>query len=81
MLFPTIEFWLFFAIVFVGFWALANRPTAWKVLLLVASYVFYAWWDVRFVLLLAAATIINFAGSRAIVRSRALRRADNVTPP
>ena len=71
MLFPTIEFWLFFAIVFVGFWALANRPTAWKVLLLVASYVFYAWWDVRFVLLLAAATIINFAGSRAIVRSRA----------
>src|SRR5207244_808952 len=30
-----------------------------------------AWWDVRFVLLLAAATIINFAGSRAIVRSRA----------
>jgi len=61
VLFPTIEFWLFFAIVFVGFWALAHRPTAWKALLLVASYVFYAWWDVRFVLLLAAATVLAVA--------------------
>jgi alginate O-acetyltransferase complex protein AlgI len=69
VLFPTIEFWVFFAIVFAAFWALADRERGWKVLLLVASYVFYAWWDVRFVLLLAAATVINFAGSRAIVGS------------
>jgi alginate O-acetyltransferase complex protein AlgI len=70
MLFPTIEFWIFFAIVFVGFWSLAQRPLAWKVALLAASYVFYAWWDVRFVLLLALSTLLNQAGAVAVSRAR-----------
>ena len=69
MLFPTIEFWLFLAIVFVLFWTLVRRPLLWKALLLAASYVFYAWWDARFVLLLAAATAINFTGGLAIARA------------
>ena len=73
MLFPTIEFWIFFAIVFVAFWALVGRPHFWKALLLVASYVFYAWWDARFVLLLAAATLINLAGSRVVARAERRR--------
>jgi alginate O-acetyltransferase complex protein AlgI len=70
VLFPTIEFWIFFAAVFAGFWSLARRPRAWKLLLLAASYLFYAWWDVRFVMLLAAATAINFVGGHSVARTR-----------
>ena len=31
-----------------------------NILLLVASYIFYAWWDVHFLLLIAIATVINY---------------------
>ena len=48
MLFPTLTFGLFFLVVFAAVW------TAWsndwrKLLLLVASWVFYGAWDWRFV--------------------------------
>ena len=51
MLFPTIDFAIFFGIVFVGNWLLAPFPKRWRVFILVASYVFYGWWDWRFVFL------------------------------
>jgi alginate O-acetyltransferase complex protein AlgI len=63
MLFPTIEFASFFSVVFVVGWALARRPRVWKLFAIAASYVFYGWWDWRFVLLLAASTLANQAGA------------------
>ena len=42
MLFPTIQFGVFFPIVFVGSWLLRPRPRRWKLFLIAASYVFYA---------------------------------------
>jgi alginate O-acetyltransferase complex protein AlgI len=59
VLFPTVEFAVFFAVVFVVSWLLRPRPTAWKLFLLGASYVFYGWWDWGFLWLLALLTIIN----------------------
>jgi hypothetical protein len=45
MLFPTLSFGLFFLIVFAVVWA-ANGSNEWrKILLLVASWVFYGAWD------------------------------------
>jgi alginate O-acetyltransferase complex protein AlgI len=51
-------------------WALMRRQAAWRGWILVASYVFYAWWDWRFVFLLAASTIVNHVLAVAIHRSR-----------
>ena len=59
MLFPTIDFAIFFGIVFVGNWLLAPFPTRWRIFILVASYVFYGWWDWRFVFLLAISTALH----------------------
>ena len=42
VLFPTIQFGIFFPIVFVGSWLLRPRPRRWKLFLIAASYVFYA---------------------------------------
>jgi D-alanyl-lipoteichoic acid acyltransferase DltB (MBOAT superfamily) len=59
MLFPTIQFGIFFPIVFVGSWLLRPHPRRWKLFLLVASYIFYGWWDWHYCFLLAAVTIAN----------------------
>ena len=69
MLFPTIDFAIFFAVVFTGSWLLSRRPVTWKVWVLAASYLFYAWWDWRFVGLLVLATAIAHAGGVGVHRS------------
>jgi alginate O-acetyltransferase complex protein AlgI len=69
VLFPTVTFAVFFAVVLPLNWLLMRRQTAWRVFILVASYVFYAWWDWRFVFLLAASTVVNHVLAVAIFRS------------
>ena len=52
MLFPTVQFALFFPVVLALSWALMPRPKLWKPFILAASYVFYAAASWRFCLLL-----------------------------
>ena len=66
MLFPTIEFGIFFPIVFLCSWLLRPTPVRWKVFMVLASYVFYGWWDPKYTLLLAASTLFNQAVVRGI---------------
>ena len=72
----TVGFYLFFALVFAGYWSLSSG-TARTWLLLVSSYVLYATFDLRFLGLLAGATAVGFIAGRAIGRTedRARRRA------
>ncbi|MCW2965610.1 MAG: putative poly(beta-D-mannuronate) O-acetylase [Actinomycetia bacterium] len=69
MLFPTVTFAVFFMIVLPVSWALMRYQRAWRIWILLASYVFYAWWDWRFVFLLFASTIVNHVLAVAIHRS------------
>lgn len=66
MLFPTLDFALFFLIVFGISWELRSRPEGRKIFLLGASYVFYGYWDWRFTALLAASSLINYVAGRLI---------------
>lgn len=70
MLFPTITFAVFFAMVLPLSWLLMPRPARWKVFILAASYVFYASWDWRFCGLLAGATLVNWAVGQRIHKTR-----------
>ena len=70
MLFPTTDFAIFFALVFLGHWLLNPRPRLWKPFMIGASYVFYSWWDPRFVLLLAGVTVLAQLGALAVHRVR-----------
>jgi len=72
VLFPTVTFAVFFMVVLPVSWALMRRQVAWRGWILLASYVFYAWWDWRFVFLLAASTIVNHVLAVAIHRATAL---------
>ncbi len=74
MLFPTVEFAVFFPVVLALSWALMSRPGLWKPFILAASYAFYASASWRFCLLLAAVTLGNQAAARLIHRSGSDRR-------
>jgi alginate O-acetyltransferase complex protein AlgI len=67
--FPTIEFAVFFVIVFVLSWALMPHPRAWRPFILVASYVFYGWVDWRWVLLLVGSSVVNTVAAQVIART------------
>jgi alginate O-acetyltransferase complex protein AlgI len=69
MLFPTIQFGIFFPIVLWISWALMARPQLWKPFILVASYVFYAAASPVFCLLLAGVTLWNHLAAQLIGRS------------
>ncbi|MEO2048087.1 MAG: MBOAT family O-acyltransferase [Pirellulales bacterium] len=72
MLFNSYIFWLFFAIVFVLYQWLNH---GWQNrMLLVASYVFYGWWDVRFLILILIATVVNYLTAIGIGTSDSIRR-------
>jgi len=61
MLFNSIEFLLFLPIVFVFYWFVLNTNLkAQNSLILVCSYVFYGWWDYRFLSLIFLSTIVDY---------------------
>jgi D-alanyl-lipoteichoic acid acyltransferase DltB (MBOAT superfamily) len=59
VLFPTTTFAIFFMIVLPLSWLLMPTVHRWRPFMILASYVFYSWWDWRFVLLLAGSTLWN----------------------
>ncbi|HTF33069.1 MAG TPA: MBOAT family O-acyltransferase [Myxococcota bacterium] len=78
MLFNSIEFWIFFPVVFTLYWSLRGRLELQNGLLLFASLFFYGWWDVRFLFLFLLTTTVDFycalmVGSGAVAaRQRAI---------
>jgi alginate O-acetyltransferase complex protein AlgI len=74
LLFPTIDFAIFFGVVFLGNWLLAPTPRRWKLFIIAASYVFYAWWDWRFTFLLAAVTLLSVCGAITIASLESAQR-------
>ena len=67
MLFNSLDFAVFLPVVFLLFWFVtANRLPLQNLLLLVASYFFYACWDYRFLALLALSTVLDYSFAHKI---------------
>lgn len=61
MLFNSISFALFLPLIFLLYWYLGNKSIKHQnTILLIASYFFYACWDIRFLLLLIFSTSVDF---------------------
>lgn len=61
MLFNSLEFALFLPLVFLLYWLAAQRDLrVQNGMLLIASYVFYGWWDWRFLSLIAISSAVDF---------------------
>ena len=66
MLFNSSTFLIFFVVVYTLYLLLQKRLKAQNALLLVASYIFYASWDWRFLSLLLLSTTVDFFIAKAI---------------
>ena len=61
MLFNSLEFAFFLPIVFLAYWfGVKQNLKAQNILLLLASYFFYGWWDLRFLFLLILLSFLNY---------------------
>ena len=61
MLFTSITFAMFFLLVFILYWFVFNRNQKFQnIFLLICSYVFYGWWDWRFLFLLFFISVSNY---------------------
>lgn len=61
MLFSSIDFAIFFIVVFLLYWFVFNRNLKIQnIFLLASSYIFYGWWDWRFLFLLFFISITNY---------------------
>jgi len=58
MLFNSFQYWIFFFIVAALFYSVPFRFG--KIVLLLASYVFYMWWDPRFIVLILTSTVVDY---------------------
>src|SRR5688572_15181210 len=58
MVFNSITFLIFLAITLSLYYRLGHRGQNW--LLLIASYIFYGWWDYRFVFLLLVTSLLDY---------------------
>jgi alginate O-acetyltransferase complex protein AlgI len=69
MLFPTLSFAAFFAVVLPVSWLLMPNRVRWRLFMLAASWFFYGAADWRFVPLLAGSTVVNNYFARRIHRA------------
>ena len=74
MLFNSLEFLVFLPIVFLLYW-FVFRDRRWQnLLVVVASYVFYGWWDWRFLLLIALTSLCSFGSGLLLEHYEGQRR-------
>lgn len=60
MIFNSFTFLAFFIVFFILYYLLRHRIKSQNILLLVGSYIFYGWWDFRFLSLIIFSTLIDF---------------------
>ena len=67
MLFNSLDFAVFLPIVFVLYWFVTNHNLKLQnALIVAASYVFYGWWDWRFLSLIIFSTILDYSIGRRL---------------
>ena len=60
MLFNSFTFLIFLPLVFILYWNFKSHHRIQNIILLLASYMFYAWWDYRFLGLIIASTLVDY---------------------
>jgi alginate O-acetyltransferase complex protein AlgI len=73
MLFNSIEFVIFLPLVLILYWGIFNKGSVnlRNAFLLVAAYVFYGWWDYRFLGLIALSSLFDFFCGKYIYEAKA----------
>lgn len=78
MLFNSTEFLLFLPIVFMLYWFVFRGQRWQNLLVVVASYIFYGWWDWRFLLLIALTSLCSYGSGLLLEHYEERRRAQRL---
>ena len=79
MIFNSFEFLLFLPIVFFLYWFVFNRSLKWQnAFVVVVSYIFYGWWDWRFLLLIAFTSLCSWASGLLIEKYSDVPKSRNI---
>lgn len=72
--FNSVAFLLFLPIVFLLYWfVFGNRLRYQNAFIIVSSYVFYGWWDVRLLILISITTLFSFLTGLGIEKGKGIR--------
>ncbi len=72
MVFNSIVFAIFLPIVFAIYWSrLCNTPRKRNVFIVLSGFVFYGWWDVRFLGLMIATAMIDYYVTKGLEKAQA----------
>jgi D-alanyl-lipoteichoic acid acyltransferase DltB (MBOAT superfamily) len=75
MLFNSIDFAVFLPIVFLLYWFVFNKDLKLQnILILVASYIFYGWWDWRFLSLIVFSTLVDYFVGRQLAHETKINK-------
>jgi D-alanyl-lipoteichoic acid acyltransferase DltB (MBOAT superfamily) len=75
MLFNSLDFAVFLPIVFILYWFVTNKNLKFQnLLIVVASYVFYGWWDWRFLSLIFFSTIVDYSVGLGLNKTSSKRK-------
>lgn len=70
MAFTSIEYLIFYPIVFLFYWILGKNRTSQNIFIVIASLIFYSWWDWRFMGLLLITILTTFYGGALIQKNK-----------
>ena len=70
MLFNSGVFLKFFAAFLLLYWLVRNSLAGRNLLIVAASYLFYGWWDYRFLSLILISSLIDYAAGLGLTNSR-----------
>ena len=78
MLFNSFEFLVFLPIVFLLYWFVFRGRRWQNLLVVIASYVFYGWWDWRFLLLIALTSLCSYGSGLLLEHYEGQRRRQQI---
>jgi D-alanyl-lipoteichoic acid acyltransferase DltB (MBOAT superfamily) len=78
MLFNSVDFAIFFPVVFFVYWLLSKNLKTQNLFLLAASYFFYGWWNWRYLSLVLLCTITNYVAGSLLKKTMDQKRRKTI---
>ncbi len=66
MIFNSLEFLIFLPTIFLLYWHVFKTPTWQNIFIIAASYLFYGWWDWKFLILIALTSLCSYISGNLI---------------
>lgn len=74
MLFNSLDFAIFFPTVFVLYWLVSKKLKLRNAFILISSYIFYGWWDWRFLFLIIISSFVDYYVGKELYKTEKINK-------